>query len=58
MWDQMNTGQALLFTIPAFAGSGLFVMKTALMLLGGLGGDLDVRQRHGVGLAGERNRVA
>ncbi|MHC4993069.1 MAG: hypothetical protein ACYTGC_19020, partial [Planctomycetota bacterium] len=31
-----------LFTIPALAGSGLFVMKTAMMLLGGLGGDLDV----------------
>jgi membrane protein implicated in regulation of membrane protease activity len=39
MWDALFQGNAVWFSVPALAGTGLFLLKLALMLMGHHGGD-------------------
>ena len=41
MLERLFAQEALLFTIPALAGTGVFLLRLALMALGGLGGDVE-----------------
>lgn len=41
MLERLFAQEALFFTIPALAGTGVFLLRLALMALGGLGGDVD-----------------
>ena len=41
MLDRLFSQETMLFTIPALLGTGVFLLKMALMALGGFGADID-----------------
>jgi apolipoprotein N-acyltransferase len=47
MWDSLLSGQAAWFGVPALLGTGLFILKLGLMLLGHHGGDFHDADVHG-----------
>ncbi len=49
MLDQLFSGYAAWFAVPALAGTAVFLLRLVLMLVGGVAGDLDFSVDHGAG---------